>query len=289
VNEILTVLSPSPGSLLTLVSHHEKRSGRTPYGRNIDQRCIAPDKERTMKARKWAVAGVTAGLLAGGSAGFLMSVPGGAGAATSRTSVTPSDVDGESADDGVIMGQHHGAPHRSPEARGEKLTEVLQGLVDFGVINTAERDAIVSALTTKPENPPTERPDPGTMLNDRLQTLVDDGTLTAEQRDAVVTTIQDARPAPGEFKGRGDRGGRRGPGRGAHLETAATVIGVTADDLKAALQSGQSIADVATANGVDPQTVIDALVAEATSNMTQRITDMVNGVRPAGAPADPAN
>jgi len=67
------------------------------------------------------------------------------------------------------------------------------------------------------------------------------------------------------------------------------VIGVTADDLKAALQSGQSIADVATANGVDPQTVIDALVTEATSNMTQRITDMVNGVRPAGAPADPAN
>lgn len=68
------------------------------------------------------------------------------------------------------------------------------------------------------------------------------------------------------------------------------MIGVTADDLKTALQSGQSIADVATANGVDPQDVIDALVAEATSNMTQRITDMVNGVRPADAPAEaPAN
>ncbi len=243
-----------------------------------------------MTARKWAVAGVTAGLLAGGGAGFLMSMPTGAGAATSRTSVTPSDVDGETAADGVIMGQHHGEPHLGPEARGERFTEVLQGLVDFGVIDTAERDAIVTTLTTKPENPPTERPDPGTRLNDGLQTLVDDGTLTAEQRDAVVTTIQDSRPAPGEFTGRGDRRGRRGPGRGAHLEAVASVIGVTADDLKAALQSGQSIADVATANGVDPQTVIDALVAEATSDMTQRITDMVNGVRPANAPAEaPAN
>ena len=53
--------------------------------------------------------------------------------------------------------------------------------------------------------------------------------------------------------------------------------------------SVQVVTGVATANGVDPQTVIDALVAEATSNLTQRITDMVNGVRPADAPADPAN
>lgn len=241
-----------------------------------------------MNARKWTIAGASAGLLAGGAAGFMVAVPGGAGASPARTAVVAVAADGENADG--ITAQHHGQPHLGPEARADKVTEVLQGLVDFGVIDTAERDAIVTTLTTRPETRPTERPEPGTMLTSRLQVLVDDGTLTADQRDAVVTTLQDARPAEGERGGREGRGGRRGPARGAHLETAASVIGVTADDLKTALQSGQSIADVATANGVDPQEVIDALVAEASSNLTQRITDMVNGVRPAGAPSEaPAN
>jgi hypothetical protein len=51
------------------------------------------------------------------------------------------------------------------------------------------------------------------------------------------------------------------------LSVAASTIGVTEDALRSALQSGQSIADVATANNVDPQTVIDALVADAQSHL----------------------
>ena len=156
-----------------------------------------------MKARKWIVTGVTAGVLAGGAAGFMVTVPGGAGAATSNSvQAADTDVNGETIvmPQHHLMPQHHGQPHR------------------------------------------------------------------------------------------GEHGGPRGKVRGAALEAAASVIGVTTDELKAALQSGQSIADVAAGNGVDPQAVIDALVAEATTNLTQRITDMVNGVRPADAPAEePAN
>lgn len=242
-----------------------------------------------MKARKWIVTGVTAGLLAGGAAGFMVTVPGGAGAATSTTVQVAGDgteANGET----IVMPQHHGQPHRSPEERAAKFGEVLQTLVDDGTLTSAQRDAIVAALTTRPETPPTgERPDPSTIMTTRLQGLVDEGTITVAQRDTVIATLQAARPASGEHEGHQDRQGRRAERRQASLETAASVIGVTADELKAALQSGQSIAQVATANGVDPQTVIDALVAEATTDLTQRITDMVNGVRPADAPADPAN
>ena len=197
-----------------------------------------------MNARKWIVTGVTAGVLAGGAAGFMVTVPSGAGAATSNTvQAADTDVNGET----VVMPQHHGQPHLTPEDRAAKFTDVLQ-------------------------------------------TLVDDGTLTATQRDTVIATLQAARPESGERGGREGRQGRRAEHRQQSLATAASVIGVTADELKTALQSGQSIADVATANGVDPQAVIDALVAEATANLTQRITDMVNGVRPADAPAaEPAN
>jgi hypothetical protein len=245
--------------------------------------------KRTTKARKWIVAGVSAGALAGGVAGFMVTVPGGAGAATSSAVVSVSDTatDGDS----TVEAQHHGRPHLSPEERAAKFVDVLQALVDDGTLTSAQVDSIVTALTTRPETPPAgERPDPTTIMTTRLQALVDDGTITTAERDTVIATLQAARPDHEEGEGAdGGRGGRGGRHLGEALDTAASVIGVTADELKTALQSGESIADVATANGVDPQTVIDALVADATANLTQRITDMVNGVRPADAPADPAS
>lgn len=71
-----------------------------------------------------------------------------------------------------------------------------------------------------------------------------------------------------------DRGGPLGRafGPGAELEVAARAIGITTDQLRTELQGGTSIAGVAKAHNVDPQTVIDALVADAKA----RITDLVN-------------
>jgi hypothetical protein len=129
------------------------------------------------------------------------------------------------------------------------------------------------------------------MLKARLQTLVDDGTLTSSQLDAVVAALEAARPMGGGHEGRGhggqNHGGARGEKRQERLTTAAEAIGITAEELKTAIEGGQTIAQVAEANGKTVQSVIDALVAQATTDLTQRITDMVNGVKPA-APADAA-
>jgi hypothetical protein len=57
------------------------------------------------------------------------------------------------------------------------------------------------------------------------------------------------------------------------MARAARSIGVPTTELRTALDQGQSIADVATANGVDPNTVIDDLLA----GTTERITAFVNG------------
>lgn len=104
-----------------------------------------------------------------------------------------------------------------------------------------------------------------------------------------------------------------GPGRpghgprflGARLDAAAEAIGITADELRTALEDGSTITEVAEANGVDVQTVIDALVAEATAridaavddgsldaeradelkaNLVERITAHVNGEGPLHGP-----
>lgn len=134
---------------------------------------------------------------------------------------------------------------------------------------------------------------------DALQKLVDAGTITQAQSDAVAKALADAQPAGGP----GGPGERRGEHRGPDLAVAAKTIGISESDLHTALENGQSVADVAKAHNVDPQKVIDALVADAkthladqvtagrltqaqadqiSSTLTQRITDFVNNVRPAG-------
>src|SRR3954470_13222462 len=79
---------------------------------------------------------------------------------------------------------------------------------------------------------------------------------------------------PGEGEGHGPHG--RFGGGGVRLETAATALGITPEELRTELEAGKTIAQVANEKGVDVQKVIDALVAEATT----RITDAVNNGLP---------
>jgi hypothetical protein len=95
----------------------------------------------------------------------------------------------------------------------------------------------------------------------------------------------------------------QGPGRphGPNLDVAASAIGVDASELRDALHNGSTLAQVAQDHGVDPQTVIDALVADTQQHLadkvtsgeitqdqanehladaTQRITDFVNNGKP---------
>jgi len=121
-----------------------------------------------------------------------------------------------------------------------------------------------------------------------LDDLVTDGTITSAQADAVAEHL-----AQSEFHG-GHRRGRLLVG----LEIAAGAIGIDRAALIDALQDGQTIAEVAAANGVDAEAVIDGLVneyqqkldelvaagsitvdeaAERAAAAAERITELVNG------------
>jgi hypothetical protein len=250
------------------------------------------------KTKKLAIIGVTAGLVAGAGAGLLMNLPGGA-SAKSPVAVSATGTDGDtgtssdapaSSINGEMEGQHHGGRHGMDPARMEAhVREDLQALVDAGTIDASDVDAIVAALATPPATPPTNdgtRPERGAMLTARLQSLVDDGTLTAAQLEAVVAALEAGRPDHGPGMGHG--GHRRGM-RGEMLTAAADAIGITADELKTEIQAGKTIAEVAVENGKTAQDVIDALVATASADLTQRITDLVNGVHnDDDTPANPA-
>jgi len=88
-------------------------------------------------------------------------------------------------------------------------------------------------------------------------------------------------------------------------DTAAKALGMTGDELYAAVQGGKSLADVAKDQKVSVDSLVKAMVADAEtdlaaavkartltqaqadtmkSSLTQRITDQVNGVRTGRGP-----
>ncbi len=144
----------------------------------------------------------------------------------------------------------------------------------------------------------------------KLDAAVTAGKLTQTQADAFAARLQQgitsmvngtrpARPA-------GPLG--MGPGRGDDLQAAADYLGIPLATLRTDLQSGETLAQVAGAtSGKSAAGLIAALVAHETSeldaavkagkltqaqmdaitaNLQQRVTDRVNGTRPA-RPAGP--
>ncbi len=89
-------------------------------------------------------------------------------------------------------------------------------------------------------------------------------TLSAAQDDTGTETTE----APAEAA---DHPGRPFGHRGERLSVAAEALGMTEDELKAELEAGKSIAQVAEEQGVDLQTVVDALVAEGTERLEAAI------------------
>ncbi|MEO8695667.1 MAG: hypothetical protein ABI658_19260 [Acidimicrobiales bacterium] len=177
---------------------------------------------------------------------------------------------------------------------------LLAGAAGFAIGVTGTAGAQSGSPTT---TAPAAKPKSDGWIQDALKPLLDNGTLNQSQIDAVTKALQDARPAgKGPMDGGLRRGGPGGGGPAGNLAGAATALGVTAEEVRTALQSGQSLADLAKAKGVDPQKVIDALLApivehekaDVTSgkdtqaeadkeiaDATARITDFVNGKAPA--------
>ncbi|MEY3977172.1 MAG: hypothetical protein RLZZ284_28 [Actinomycetota bacterium] len=119
---------------------------------------------------------------------------------------------------------------------------------------------------------------------------VTDGKLTQARADELlaglasrVTAMVNAdvpafgrggRGFGGEGHGKGHGMGRGHGLPGLHDSTVLEdTLGMTREEIRAGLEAGKSIADLAKEKGVDVQKVIDALVAEART----KITDMVNG------------
>lgn len=156
-----------------------------------------------------------------------------------------------------------------------------------GIVATAPADA---------QTGPTEtQEDRMQQRDERLQSKVDEGVITQERADEIRARMAD-RAAQRETR-QADRAER--------AEELADTLGTTADELKAELRAGTSLAEVAQGAGVDIDTLIDQIEEQATDRINQAVADgridqaradekletlrdditaRVNGERPEGRP-----
>ncbi len=70
-----------------------------------------------------------------------------------------------------------------------------------------------------------------------------------------------------------DRGPGMGLGMGLDLQKAAEALGITEQELQTERQSGKTLAQIAQEKGVDTQTLVDAMLSQAKTDLAQRVAD----------------
>jgi uncharacterized protein YidB (DUF937 family) len=181
-------------------------------------------------------------LAGGGIAGSLLGAPGTSGAQESTTTTEE-------------------APDERPHRRGRHLATAAEAL---GMTEEELRAELEDGKTIA--DVAGER---GVDIDTVIDALVT--VATADIRERMTAVVNGEAPEGGRRAHHGP-GGRRG-GFHVSLDLAAEAIGVTDDELHGALEDGQSLAQVAEANGVDVQTVIDALVAEINAHIDEKVAD----------------
>jgi len=110
-------------------------------------------------------------------------------------------------------------------------------------------------------------------LENRVDQAVEDGRLTEEQADALKERI-DSGAAPLVFGGFGGPGFGHGHfGHFADLDGAATYLGLTTAELRAELEDGKTLAEIAKAEGKSVDGLIQALVKAANERIAEAVAD----------------
>lgn len=107
-------------------------------------------------------------------------------------------------------------------------------------------------------------------LDARIQLAVTRGRITSDQATKLEQAVATRAPKLVDAKPKQLRRHRIVAGA---IDLSAKTIGVTPEVLRQAIASGQSVSDVATAHGVDPKTVVIALVTAGEARIDQAVAN----------------
>jgi hypothetical protein len=234
-----------------------------------------------MNRKLLGAAAFSLALAGGGAAGALLGTPSVSLAQDSESEATDTEDAGRPGPH-VHRGEHLAAAADAIGITEEELRAALedgQSIAQVAEANDVEVQAVVDAMVA----------------------------AATEQLEGVIDELPDRMAEVVEREGLPERPGHHRRGHfGAGLDAAAEAIGIESEELRAALRDGSTIAEVAEANDVDVETVVDALVADAEAHLDEAVEDgrlseeeaterkadlperieaLVNGERPAFGPA----
>ena len=142
---------------------------------------------------------------------------------------------------------------------------ILEATGSAGASSQTSAVAVPGAGDDATTSADADRPDPSERLQEVLQPLVDDGTITQAQADAVIEALQAA----------GRQGGPGGPGRpggrGPGFAIVAETLGLTEAEVRDAISNGQTLAQLAEANGSSAAALVDAILADIKTHVDEKV------------------
>lgn len=231
------------------------------------------------RGRKGLAAGLALGLLGGTAAGLVFGVPALTSASPSDrvAQVEPTDTTEPAADEAPST---DALIDEFESHSTDALREELQALVDDGTITAAQADAVadhlVGSVFDRAESWLAEH---GIDLSDLKLGDWTLGDFNLDDVDLGDFDLGDVQQRLGELRerfesgdfgtfghGRGSGewagGGVFGRGAGVVSEALTDLLGLDVHELRQQLRDGATLAEIATAQGVEPQAVVDELVAE---------------------------
>ncbi len=210
-----------------------------------------------------AIAGVVSVGVIGGAAVAIAQSPGSTPSSDQSTTSVDMDLDGHH---GKIV---HAGLKEILDASGLTQDQVKQGFAAGKSLN--------QLITDNHGDPVAVQAKVLSDLDAKLKDLVGKGTITQAQSDKIAARANTELPKLMDHAPKvGDHAPKAGPGPHlilGGLDAAAKAIGITPQELMAQLKDGKTIADAAKAKGVDPQKVIDAIVADETARIDKLVTD----------------
>ena len=143
----------------------------------------------------------------------------------------------------------------------ELKTQVESGktLAQIATTQGVSVQSVINVLVTDMQAHIAQEVASGKITQAQADTKLADVTAKATER------VNNVRPARGE----GMRGGPKGPGK--NVAAIASVLKLTEAELKTQVQSGKTLAQIATAQSVSVQSVINVLVADMQEHIAEEL------------------
>lgn len=126
---------------------------------------------------------------------------------------------------------------------------------EIAAVQGVELDTVVTALTDEVEAKIAER--------------VEAGNITQEEADEKLAGLEEKITERLNTVPTGRRGHGHGRARGS--EVVQELLGLTQEEIREGFQAGQTLADLAEANGVSTDALVDAIVADAEAKVAEKL------------------